>query len=326
MTYTAMGYMKPGGPDVLTRMDLELANPTDTQVVIEPEAASVNFADIKARTGTYTIPGPPYVPGLDFVGKVVAAGSPIGSHLVGKRVIGFGDTGSYATMLLADVELVFEIPEDMPLPIAAACPLLIGTTYSLLHRNGGLHPGQDILIHSAGGGIGLTAVQMAKVMGAQSIIGLVSSSTKASYVLENGATNVIVTSDHPDYWKPVEKISPDGLDHILNAVGGETIKHDLELLRPHGQLIVFGSASGEPGTIDSSILHHTSKTVSGFSFGHLRQTNPKAARAVMEKALPFVTSGDIKFPVINRYDLLDAASAHRAIESRKTVGKIILTP
>lgn len=321
-----MGFIKPGGPEVLTRMDLKLATPTETQVVIELEAASVNFADIKARIGNYAISGPPFVPGLDFVGKVVSSGSRIGSHLIGKRVIGFGDTGSYATKLLADIELVFEIPNDMALTTAAACPLLIGTTYSLLHRNAGLKPGQSILIHSAGGGIGLTAVQMAKSLGASSIIGLVSSPKKVEPVRDNGATDVVVTNDKPDYWKSIEKILPGGIDLILNAVGGETIKHDLGLLRPHGQLIVFGSASGEPGILDSSVLHQSSKTVSGFSFGHLRRTNPKAARDTMERALPLVTSGEIKFPIVDEYNLFDVANAHRAIESRATIGKIILSP
>lgn len=326
MTYSAMGFETFGNPNVFRKMELQLPSPGESQVVVRTEASSVNFADIMARQGRYHISGPPYVPGLDFVGTVISAGSDLGTDWIGQRVIGFGDTGSYATEILADVDLIFAIPATMQLETAAACPLLIGTTYALLHQNRGLQAHDNVLIHAAAGGIGLTAIQLSKEMGAASIIGLVGSKSKAEVALKYGATHAIIVTETPEYGKVVSDLLPGGVDLILNSVAGSTLDQDLKVLRPGGQIIVFGMSSGEPGIIRSDQLHHSSRTVTGFSFGRLRSTDKKTANTVMKSALELVTSGKITFPEITTYNLFDVADAHRAIESRNTVGKIILIP
>ena len=324
MKYSAMGFESFGAPEVFSKIELDLPEPNASQVVATVEASSVNFADAMARQGKYPIAGPPYIPGLDFVGRVVKAGSNIGEPLVGKRVLGFSDTGSYATEVLANVDLLFEIPEEIPATAAAACPLLLGTTYALLHRGGGIKPGDSLVIHAAGGGIGLTAIQMAKHLGAGFIIALVSSPLKADAVLEHGATHVVVTHESPGYPEVVKNIIPEGVNLILNSVAGSTIQQDLEILGPGGQIIVFGMASGEPGIARSDQLHHSSRTISGFSFGQLRRTDPKAAKRIMEQALPFFVNGAVKFDRVTEYSLYDVARAHRDLESRATIGKLIL--
>lgn len=326
MDYTAMAFTEFGPPEVFSKVKLQLPEPNESQVQVKVDAASVNFADVMARKGRYSVSGPPYVPGIDFVGRVTKAGSSESERLVGKRVIGFGDTGSYATHVLASVDLVFEIPEDIPLKTAAACPLLIGTTYALVTLNRGIKEGDAVLVHAAAGGIGLTAVQMARRLGADSVIGLVSSDEKAAAVKENGADQVIVTSKTPDYPSEVSSKHPKGVDVVLNSVAGSTVQQDLEVLKPRGQLVIFGMASGEPGIVRTDQLHHSSRTLAGFSFGHLRRTSPKEAKKIMEQALPFVTGAQVKFENVTEYSLDDAANAHRDIESRKTVGKLILIP
>jgi NADPH2:quinone reductase len=326
MNFTAMAFDNFGPPDVFHIAELDLPEPLDSQVLVEVEASSVNFADVMARQGKYPLAGPPYVTGIDFVGRVIKAGSDDGSTLVGKRIVGFGDTGSYATHLLAPVSLVFEIPENMKLSTAAACPLLICTTYALLNRRQGLHPGDNLLIHAAAGGIGLTAIQMAKQLGASSITALVSSSSKVDSALRAGATEVIVTSETPDYPEKVRGSHPDGLELILNSVAGKTIQKDLEILKPGGQIVVFGMASGEPGVVQTNQLHHSSRTVSGFSFGNMRRTDPQGAQEIIHKALPLATSGKVAFDIVTEYSLYDVQEAHRAIESRTSVGKLILIP
>lgn len=326
MKYTAMAYEAFGDPKVFTKMELELPEPNDSQVVVKVEAASVNFADVMARKGKYSATGPPYVTGLDFVGRVTLATSKNGKALVGKRVVGFGDTGSYATDVLASTDLVFEIPEDLPVTTAAACPLLIGTTYALLRRGQGLQPGGNIVIHAAAGGIGLTAVQMAKQLGAFSVIALVGSSSKAEAACAAGATAVVALDESPNYPEAIKALMPDGVELILNSVAGPTVQQDLEILKPDGQIVVFGMSSGVPGVVTTDQLHHSSRAVSGFSFGRLRRTNPKGARQIMEQALPYVTSGQIRFNNVTEYSLYDVAKAHQDLESRATIGKLILIP
>lgn len=326
MKYTAMGFNSFGQPDVFEKMELELPLPAENQLVIEIDASSVNFSDIQSRKGKYSMSGPPYIPGLDFTGRVISAGSIRNKDMVGKRVVGFGDTGSYATMALVDIDLTFTIPDDISLLTAAAAPLLIGTTYALLTQHSGVTFNSRIVIHAAAGGIGLTAIQLARKLGAKQIIGLVSSSDKTQAVLEAGATNVVVTTETSNYADTLKQIAPNGIDYILNSVAGDTVQTDLEILESGGQLVVFGMASGFPGTITSDQLHHTSKTVTGFSFGHLRRTNPKQAAEIMEKALPLVFNGDVTFPHVTSMSLYDVAKAHAAIESRSSIGKIVLIP
>lgn len=326
MKFTAMAFDRFGPPEVFFRAEFDLPEPAGSQVLVEVEASSVNFADVMARQGRYPVAGPPYVAGIDFVGRVIKAGSEQGSALVGKRIVGFGDTGSYATHLLAPVNLVFEIPEDMKLSTAAACPLLICTTYALLGRHQGLHPGDNLLVHAAAGGIGLTAIQMAKQLGASSVTALVSSRSKVDSALRVGATEVIVTSETPDYPEKVRATHPDGVELILNSVAGETIQQDLEVLKSGGQIVVFGMASGEPGVVRTNQLHHSSRTVSGFSFGNMRRTNPQGAREIIHQALPLAISGQVTFDIVTEYGLYDVQEAHRALESRTSVGKLILIP
>ncbi len=326
MKYTAMAFEAFGDPSVFTKKELELPEPDDTQVVVKVEGVSVNFADVMARKGKYSVAGPPYVTGLDFVGRVTRAGAKAGEPLVGKRVVGFGDTGSYATDVLASADLVFEIPEEMPVTTAAACPLLISTTYALLRRGQGLQPGQRIVIHAAAGGIGLTAVQMAKQLGASSVIALVGSGSKTEAARAAGATEVVVLDESPNYPEVINALIPDGVELILNSVAGPTVQQDLEILKPDGQIIVFGMSSGTPGVVKTDQLHHSSRAVLGFSFGRLRRADPKGARQIMELALPYVTSGRIKFDNVTQYSLYDVAKAHRDLESRTTIGKLILIP
>lgn len=327
MTYMAMGFTKFGNPDVFTKMELELPIPQSNQVVVTVDATSVNFADVKARRGEYSISGPPYVPGLDFVGRVIKVGSSANKDLIGKRVIGFSDTGSYATEALVNTDLLFEIPESMPLNIAAASPLLLGTSYALLTRRGGLRSSDTLLVHSAAGGIGLTSVQLAKVMGAKSIIGIVSKQSKVDAVLQAGADHVVVVDpDETIYSDKVRDVAPQGIDYILNPTAGDTVQQDFGVLNAGGQLVVFGMAAGQPGVIYTDQLHQSSRAITGFSFGHLRRTDPKSARVLFEQALPYLLETKITFPHITEFSLWDADKAHTAIESRNTVGKLILTP
>lgn len=326
MKYIAMGFDSCGGPEVLKRLELELPDPSENQVVVEVEASSVNFSDIMTRKGRYPAPNTPHVPGLDFVGRVITVGSNKNKHLEGTRVLGFGDTGSYATKLLASSELIFPITEDIPVSQAAASPLLIGTTYALFHRDRQLRQGDSLIIHAAAGGIGLTAVQMARHMGASKIIGIVSNREKAQIATQWGADEAIDTSSFPDYQHRISEIAPEGVDMILNSVAGDTLQKDLEVLKSGGQIVIYGMASGKPGLIHSNQLHQSSRTVAGFSFGNMRRTDPIQARRIMESALPLVTEHVVTFPRVTEYSLYDVAAAHTAIESRALAGKIVLIP
>ena len=181
-----------GGPEVLKMQEVDTPVISENQVLIRVIATSVNFADIQTRRGLYHAGGkPPLVPGLDVAGVIENVGANISKFAVGQRVIAFPKNGSYAEFVVADEGLTYVLPDTVDYITAAASPVVAVTAYKLLADVGRLQLGESVLIHAASGGVGTTAIQLAKILGAGLVIGIVGSAGKKSAALEAGADQVI---------------------------------------------------------------------------------------------------------------------------------------
>lgn len=306
-------------------MDLPKPLPTPDQVLIRVVSSSVNFADVKARQGRYHGAGhPPFIPGLDAAGIVTALGSGVRDIAIGSFVVAFPNGGSYAEYVTASRDLVFPISHNMEWDTAAALPTVGFTSYKLIHDVGRLQSGEKVLIHAAAGGVGTTAIQLARILGASTIYGTVSDDDKRSAAQVAGADHVINYRER-DFVQEIHELTQGhGVDLILDSVGGTVSERSMEVLAPFGRLVHFGSASGQVGKIRVSDLHATCRSVLGFSLGTVRATRPQLLKPVAEAVLNYVITGQLTMQIGRKYPLDQAALSHQWIESRASTGKILL--
>lgn len=322
----AMVVTSLGDPEVLQMMDLPVPEPGPGQVGIRVMATSVNFADVKARRGQYHGAGrPPFIPGLDVAGVVDRVGHGVSNLSPGMRVFAFPQGGSYAEYVVADEALVFALPQNIDWDMAAALPTVALTTYALLTQVGNLMAGESVLVHAAAGGVGTTAIQLARVLGASQIIGVVSRAEKVRTAQDAGADLVIDTSQRDFVRVVLDTTKERGVDVVLDSIGGTVSEASLQCLAHFGRLVHFGSASGQPGHIQVSDLHATCRSVRGFSLGTVRSERPALVAPLAASVLELVGKGKLTMCIGRRYSLAEAANAHRWMESRESIGKIILT-
>lgn len=316
-----------GGPEVLDYREADMPAIGAKDVLIKVAAASVNFADIKARLGNYHGAGsPPFIPGLDCSGTVEAVGAEVTGLEIGQRVIAFPKTGAYAEYVASDEMLTFAIPDSLDFETAAASPIVSFTSYNLLTKVAQMQPEETVLIHAASGGIGTTAVQLAKLLGAKTVIGTVGTAAKESAALEAGA-DYVLNYRNEDLAEQVKELTGGkGVDVILDSLAGEIAEKSMQCLAPFGRLAHFGNAAGRAGTFRTNELHASCRSVLGYSFGTYRKYKPETVQYTAEKVIPYLADGRLKVMVGKRFPLLEAASAHRWIEDRKSTGKIILLP
>jgi NADPH:quinone reductase len=314
-----------GGPETMKYTDVDMPSINSKQVLIRVETTSVNFADIKSRYGKKGADKLPFIPGLDAAGVIQAAGSEVQDLQVGQRVIAFPKTGSYAEYAVADESLTFPLPENIDFDAAAACPIVSFTSYKLLTDAARLVPGETVLIHAAAGGVGTTAIQLAKILGAGRVIGTVGNETKAPAALEAGADDVICYEDINFTEKVKELTDGRGADIILDSVAGRVAEKSLECLAMYGRLVNFGNSSGEAGRFQTNDLHSSCRSVLGFSLGTTRKERPHLLRDTADHVLGYLAEGRLKMKIGKRFSLEEAAEAHRWVESRKSTGKVLLS-
>ncbi|UFU00685.1 zinc-binding dehydrogenase [Radiobacillus kanasensis] len=312
-----------GGPEVLIYKEIPIPEPTETQVLIKVAHTSVNYADIKNRKGTKSKGSFPLILGLDAAGTIVKTGSGVDNLRVGQRVIAFPSSGSYAEYMVAEQQLVFPIPDELDFQTAAASPIVSFLAYALLKKVARMEKGESILIHAASGGVGTTAIQLAKYMGAGEIIGTVSHLDKAPVALEAGADQIITYKDFVQ--KVNEKTNDHGVDIVLDSISGKISEASLECLAPYGRLIHFGNSSGEVGSFHTTDLHASCRSVLGFSLGTTRNKKPELIGELAKEVIPLLASKVIDMKVGEVFPLEEAAEAHRKMESRTHTGKIVLT-
>jgi len=312
-----------GGPQVLAPAELAEPEPGPGQVTINVAYAGINYADVLARRDGYQVASLPFVPGLEVSGTVRALGPGAAGFAVGEKVAAFIPSGGYAEVALADTASVYSLPEGTDLREAATWLAVLPTAYALVNGPASIASGESVLIHSAAGGVGTVAGQLAKAAGAANVYGVVSSSEKAAYALRFGYDRVFVGDEYLEALP--EATGGQGVDVILDPVGGDTLCANLKLLARFGRLISFGNASGQENwQIGPTDLYPRGLGVFGFSIRALSRDDPARLRSITESAIASAVKTGIELPITAEYTLDDVAGAHRLLESRSTTGKLLV--
>jgi len=310
---------------VMALADVPRPDPRPGMVLIRTHAIGVNFADTRFRQGTYAVkPKLPDTPGLEAAGVIEAIGDGVTGLAPGARVTAFTARG-YAEYCLAPRDMVIPLPDAVSFVDGAAFPIQVLTAYHLLHTTGSTGPGRSLLVHSAAGGVGLAAVQLAKVAGAR-VLATVSTEAKAALAKAHGADTVInyATQNFAD---EVLRLTGDrGVDLILDAVGKPTFEDGLRCLAPLGHLILYGRAGGPTDPLNVATLSPKSITLSGFMLPTVTRGFPDKTRESAERCFTLMREGRLKLHIGRTFPLAHAPEAHRLMESRQTVGKLILLP
>lgn len=324
----AMRYERLGGPEVLELVDLPPPVPAAGEVLVEVEAAGVNFSDVGRRRGLYLDATPlPFVPGSEIVGRVRALGAGVSSAACGDRVAGVIATrsGGYAELCTIAAGLVTRIDERLDAAIAVAVPNQGATAFHLLETMARLQPGESVAVTAAAGGVGGLAIQLARHFRAGKVIALASAAHKLAHARRLGADVCIdVTTDG---LREQLHAATDGrgCDVVLDSVGGDVAAALLSSLAPFGRLVSFGVASGAPLSVVSPTLMKRSLTVSGFHLDAVMAV-PGRFSATLTRLYELVAAGVVVPHVGLELSLERAVEAHTAMEARTTVGKIVLSP
>lgn len=313
-----------GGPDVLTLVEREAPEPGPAEVAVDVAAVGVNFADIKRRRGSSSREHElPFVPGIEAAGTVIAVGSGTGFE-VGDRVAAFPTQGSYAEVVVADADRVFEVPDSVGFESAAAFPVQFLTAHESLHACGRLGPGDDVLVHAAAGGLGSAAVQLAAARGA-TVFGTASTAEKRRFVERLGADHAI-DYESEDFREVVARHAGGGVDLVLDGVGGETFDRSVDAVRPFGRVVTLGSAGGTDAAPDAGRLRAESVHVVGYHLSRAVERFPGRVRRAAAEVFGLHDAGALEFVVGARFDLDEADAAHAHVESRESHGKVLLIP
>ena len=320
----AIIFKQLGGPEVLEPQDIPKPEIRPGKVLVKNHAIGINFADTLFRQGQYvSTPKLPDTPGMEASGVVEAVGDGVENLKPGARVAYLG-IKAYAEYGLASAAQVIPLPDYISFEQGAAFPIQTLTAYHMLHTAHRTTPGQTVLVHSAAGGVGVVAVQLAKAAGAR-VIGTVSSAGKAEVVKSFGA-DAVVNYATGDFSAEVLKLTNNrGVDLILDAVGEPTLKPGLRCLAPFGHLILFGRAGGIPEPLNLMALFEKSLKVSGFVL-YTVSAQPKLMRDSLEACFKLMQEGKLRLLIGESFPLAQAAEAHRKMESRQSTGKLLLIP
>ena len=315
---------KLGGPEVLKLADAPTPEAVKGTVLVRNRAIGINFADTLFRQGQYAqTPVLPDTPGLEAAGVIEKVGEGVSGFSVGMRVAAIG-AKAYSEYMVARASQVIPIPDHVSFDEGAAYPIQTLTAWHILHTSHHVGPGQTVVVHSAAGGVGIVAVQIAKAAGAR-VIGTVSSASKAALAKEYGADEVI---DYvaKDFSAEVMRLTENrGADLILDAVGKPTFEKGINCLAPMGHLVLYGRAGGPPDPLNVFKLFARSTKVSGFMLNQ-QHTGKEQWQRGIEHSFQLMKEGKLKLLIGKKYPLIEAAEAHRFMESRGSTGKLVLVP
>ena len=313
-----------GGPEVLSLESIDDPVPGPGEVLVRVEATGVNFIEIYQRKGIYKTPLP-MTPGEEGAGTVAAVGPGVADVRVGDRVVSYNLRGSYADLALADANRLVAIPDDVSTHDAAAVMLQGMTAHYLVTSVHALQPGETCLVHAAAGGVGLLLCQMAKRRNAI-VIGTVSSEEKAARARAAGADEVIIYT-RQDFAAEVARITGGKLVQVVyDSVGATTFEKSLECLAPRGMMALFGQSSGVVPPFDPLLLlRRGSLFFTRPTLGHYAATRDELVWRASE-VLGWVRDRSLKVNIDREVPLAHAGEAHRALEGRRTTGKVLLVP
>lgn len=305
----------------LTLAETQLPELRDDEVQIKVAAAGVNFADVKIRRGYYNqSPERAMEMGSEVAGVVERTGRDAHQFSVGEKVFAVSHRGGgYAEQLVAPERSVFRLPVFMTMPEAASFASTAQTAYHILKTVLDVKASESILIHSAAGGVGTMAVQMAKLLGAK-VFAAASSAEKLSRVKSLGA-DVLLQYGEDDFGKAI--LREGGVSYILDGNGGLDFSKNFQWLTLRGKVVLFGNTAGATAPVDPYSLVHFSKSIIGFSMFSIT-SQPEVYRAAYQEIFRWMETEKLKVEIGHRLPLAEAAEAHRLLESRGNYGKIVL--
>jgi NADPH2:quinone reductase len=314
----------PGGPEVLRYEDVPEPRPQAGEAVVHVEAAGLNFIDVYHRTGLYKA-ALPVTLGQEGAGTVAAVAPDVADFAPGDRVAWFGVFGAYAERAAVPAQRLVKLPEGVSTRQGAAAMLQGMTAHYLACTTYPLKPGDTCLVHAGAGGVGLLLTQIAKGRGAR-VITTVSTAEKARLSRQAGADETIDYTTQ-DFEAETRRITGGrGVEVVYDSVGKTTFDKGLACLAPRGMMVLFGQSSGPVGPFDPQVLAQRGSLFltrpSLFQYVATRQE--LVARA--SEVLSWVRDGRLKLRMEHEFALGEAAEAHRALEARKTTGKVLLIP
>jgi len=325
-TMTAIEISEPGKPEVLKPASRPMPLPGMGEVLIEVKAAGVNRPDIQQREGNYDPPpGASDIPGLEIAGTIVQVGLGVPHLKVGDEVCALVSGGGYATYCVAPAPQTLPVPKGLTLVEAAAIPETFFTVWTNVFERARLQPGESILIHGGSSGIGTTAIQLCRALGADKIFATAGTVERCRACEELGATRGI---DYKimDFLKVVRDLTAGrGVDVILDMVGGDYMQKNLSALAMEGRLVNVAYLSGAKVEVNLAPIMMKRLTVTGSTLRPrtVEQKGPIAA-ALQRVVWPLLESKKVKPVIYRTFPLKEAAAAHRLMETSEHIGKIVL--
>jgi putative PIG3 family NAD(P)H quinone oxidoreductase len=316
---------EPGGPEVLELAEVPDPSPGPGEVLVAVAAAGVNRADLLQRQGRYPPPpGASDLLGLEVSGTVVQVGPGAGCWEVGDEVCALLAGGGYAERVVVPAGQVMPVPAGVDLVDAAALPEVTATVWSTVFMGAGLRPGEVLLVHGGGSGIGTMAVQLARYVGAT--VAVTAGSRRKLEACARLGAEVLVDYTRQDFVEEVRAATGgSGADVVLDVVGAPYLSRNVDLLATGGRLVLIGLQGGARAEIDLGAVLAKRLSVLGSTL-RARPPADKAAicASVVEHVWPLLAEGRVRPVVHERVPMAEAARAHRAVEASEHVGKVLL--
>ena len=296
--------------------------PGPAQVRVRISAAGLNYADLLVTKGQYQVKQePPFIPGFEAAGIIEAVGPQVSAFKPGDRVMAIPDTGAFAELMVMAADRVYPAPRGLDDAEAAGFPIAYGTSYLALVEQARLRAGETLLVHGAAGGVGLTAVEIGKALGAR-VVATAGGPDKCAIATAHGA-------DHTIDYKAEDirervKTLVGGVDVVYDPVGGSAFEASLRVVNWNARILIIGFAGGPVPQIPANILLVKNVAAMGFYFGSWRQRRPDAVRQAFAALDGMVQAGQLKPLVSHRLDLADFRRGLELIQSRQSSGKVVL--
>lgn len=311
-------------PDQMEFTDISLPEPKAGEIRIKNKAAALNFYDILMIQGKYQVKPPrPFTPGSEVAGVVDAVGDGVTAFNLGDRVQGMAVGGAFAECSILPAAKSFRIPDAMSFEEAAAMIVIYQTSYFALTNRTVLKPGETLLVHAAAGGVGLSAMQIGKALGAR-IIATAGNEEKLKFCLSQGAEYVI-DYRNPGWVDEVKEVTGGrGADVIYDPVGGEVFDLSTKCIAPEGRLLVIGFAGGTIPSIAANRILLKNISIIGAYWGGYLEHHPEYMHEAQTALFKMYEAGEIKPIVSQTFPLADAVAALNALATRKTFAKVVL--
>jgi len=312
------------GPSTVELVEVPTPEPGADQVLIKVGASGVSFPEVLQTRGRYQMKPPvPFTPGSEVAGEVVSA--PDGSGFVpGDRVAAMVLLGGFAEYALAPLTGMFPLPDRLSFAQGAALPLNYLTAHFALVTRAHIRPGEVVLVHGAAGGVGTATIQAAKAFGASRVIAVASTEEKRAVALAAGADDAVPADGFLDAVRALDGF--EGVDIVVDPVGGDRFTDSIRTLRRHGRVLVIGFTEGAIPEVKVNRLLLNNVSVMGVGWGEYALSNPAFMQEQWADLVPHIESGAITPPVGFEFPLEDASKALTLMDERGALGKVVLTP